>query len=65
MDDLLKPADAAKIIGCSEKHIRKMIKLGRIKASIVNFSAHKPRYRMTIQAVKDFIAGAEIKAVRI
>lgn len=61
MSNLLSTKEAAEILNCGELKVREYIENGSLK-SINHASSGKPKYRISIKAIEQFIEEQESKS---
>lgn len=59
MTRALTTAQAAEALQCSERHVRNLITSGRLAASDISGGGHKPKWRITEQAIQDCLAASQ------
>lgn len=59
MTTLMTTAQVAEILGCSEQHVRNLIKRRRLAAVDIG-GGSRPKWRITSEALEDYLAASTV-----
>lgn len=58
----LTTVEAAKLLKCSERHVRNLIERRRLAAADISGGDGRPKWRITQQAIADYLAASTVPA---